>query len=111
MSSLTTSLLPAQACELSAIDRARRFEDAGVAALVVTDISKDGTLEGVNPETYGAVADAVSIPVIAAGGMATLKDVAALKAWKGAPIAGAVLGRSLYAGTIKPAEALAAART
>ncbi len=97
--------------ELSAIDLARRFEDAGVAALVVTDISKDGTLEGVNPETYGAVADAVSIPVIAAGGMATLKDVAALKAWKGAPIAGAVLGRSLYAGTIKPAEALAAART
>ena len=96
--------------DLSAVDLARRFEDAGVAALIVTDIGRDGTLEGVDPDTYGVVADAVSIPVIAAGGMATIRDIAALKARKGTPIAGAVLGRSLYAGSILPAEALAAAR-
>lgn len=96
--------------ELSAIDLARRFEDVGVAALIVTDISKDGTLAGVDPDTYGAVADVVTIPVIAAGGMATIADIVALKARKGTPIAGAVLGRSLYAGTIRAEEALPAAR-
>jgi len=95
--------------ELSAIDLSRRFEDAGVAALIVTDIGRDGTLEGVNVQGVGAVADAVSIPVIASGGMSTVKDIEALKARRGRPIAGAVLGRSLYAGTIQPSEALACA--
>ncbi len=95
---------------LSALDVARRFEDAGVAALVVTDISRDGMLTGVNAEVSGAVADAVSIPVITAGGMTTVADIDTLRRRKGAPIAGAVLGKSLYAGTIKPNEALAAAR-
>jgi phosphoribosylformimino-5-aminoimidazole carboxamide ribotide isomerase len=95
---------------LSALDVARRFEDAGVAALVVTDIGRDGMLQGVNAEVFGGVADAVSIPVIAAGGMTTVADIGALKHRKGAPIAGAVLGKSLYAGTIRPNEALAAAR-
>jgi phosphoribosylformimino-5-aminoimidazole carboxamide ribotide isomerase len=95
---------------LSALDVAKRFEDAGVAALVVTDISRDGMLTGVNPEVFGQVADAVSIPVIAAGGMTTVADIETLRRRKGAPISGAVLGKSLYAGTIKPAEALAAAR-
>jgi phosphoribosylformimino-5-aminoimidazole carboxamide ribotide isomerase len=95
--------------DLSAIELSKRFEDAGVAALIVTDIGRDGTLEGVNVEGVGAVADAVSIPVIASGGVANVDDLKALKARKGRPIAGAVLGRSLYAGTIKPAEALAVA--
>ena len=95
---------------LSALDVARRFEDAGVAALVVTDISRDGMLTGVNAEVSGAVADAVSIPVITAGGMTTTADIDTLRSRKGTPIAGAVLGKSLYAGTIKPNEALAAAR-
>jgi phosphoribosylformimino-5-aminoimidazole carboxamide ribotide isomerase len=95
---------------LSALEVAKRFEDAGVAALVVTDIGRDGMLQGVNPEVFGQVADAVSIPVIAAGGMTSLADIEALKARKGTPIAGAVLGKSLYAGTIEPAGALAAAR-
>jgi phosphoribosylformimino-5-aminoimidazole carboxamide ribotide isomerase len=94
---------------LSAIDLSRRFEDAGVSALIVTDIGRDGTLEGANVAGVGAVADAVAIPVIASGGFATVADITALKVRPGAPIAGAVLGRSLYAGTIKPAEALAAA--
>ena len=95
---------------LSALEVAKRFEDAGVAALVVTDISRDGMLKGVDAEVFGQVADAVSIPVIAAGGMTTLADIEALKRRKGVPIAGAVLGKSLYAGTILPNEALAAAR-
>jgi phosphoribosylformimino-5-aminoimidazole carboxamide ribotide isomerase len=95
---------------LSALEVAKRFEDAGVAALVVTDIGRDGMLQGVNPEVFGHVADAVSIPVIAAGGMTSLADIEALKARKGAPIAGAVLGKSLYTGAIRPSEALATAR-
>jgi len=95
--------------DLDALTVARRFEDAGVATLIVTDIDRDGALAGANVEVFGAVADAVSIPVIAAGGLATVDDIIALKSRPGVPIAGAVLGRSLYAGTIKPAEALAAA--
>ena len=96
--------------ELTAVDIARRFEDAGVAALIVTDIGRDGTLSGVNVGVIGEVAYAVGIPVIASGGMATLADIDALRDRPGAPIAGAVLGKSLYAGSIRPAEALAAAR-
>ena len=95
--------------DLDAVALAHRFEDAGVAALVVTDIERDGALTGANVEAFGAVADAVSIPVIAAGGLASVRDIEALKARKGVPIAGAVLGRSLYAGAILPGEALAAA--
>jgi phosphoribosylformimino-5-aminoimidazole carboxamide ribotide isomerase len=88
----------------------KRFEDAGVAALIVTDISRDGAMTGVNVEGVGALADAVTIPVIASGGVASVRDIEALKARRGVPIAGAVLGRSLYNGAIVPAEALRAAR-
>jgi phosphoribosylformimino-5-aminoimidazole carboxamide ribotide isomerase len=98
------------ASDLGAVELSKRFEDAGVAALIVTDIGRDGTLSGVNVEAVGEVADAVSIPVIASGGVAGLDDILKLKARPGAAIAGAVLGKSLYAGTLKPAEALAAAR-
>jgi phosphoribosylformimino-5-aminoimidazole carboxamide ribotide isomerase len=95
--------------DLDALTVARRFEDAGVSALIVTDIDRDGALMGFNVEVFGAIADAVSIPVIAAGGLATVADIEKLRARKGTPIAGAVLGRALYAGTIQPAEALTAA--
>ena len=94
---------------LDAITVARRFEDAGVSALIVTDIDRDGALQGFNIEVFGKVADAVDIPVIAAGGLATVADIRNIRAWTGREISGAVLGRALYAGTIKPAEALAAA--
>jgi phosphoribosylformimino-5-aminoimidazole carboxamide ribotide isomerase len=94
---------------LDAVTVARRFEDEGVSALIVTDIDRDGALLGFNIEVFGAIADAVTIPVIAAGGLATVADIEALAARPGTPIAGAVLGRALYAGTIGPAEALAAA--
>ena len=92
--------------ELDAITVAKRFEDAGVAALIVTDIDRDGTVMGFNVEAFGAMADAVNIPVIAAGGLATVDDIVKLKARKGVPVAGAVLGRALYNGAIDPAQAL-----
>jgi phosphoribosylformimino-5-aminoimidazole carboxamide ribotide isomerase len=94
---------------LDAITVARRFEDEGVSALIVTDIDRDGALLGFNIEVFGAIADAVTIPVIAAGGLATVEDIVRLAARGGTPIAGAVLGRALYAGAIVPAQALAAA--
>lgn len=94
---------------LDAITVARRFEDEGVSALIVTDIDRDGALLGFNIEVFGAIADVVSIPVIAAGGLASVKDIIRLTERRGVPIAGAVLGRALYAGAIGPREALAAA--
>ena len=94
---------------LDGAELARRFEDAGVCALVVTDIDRDGAQIGFAIEVFGAIADAVSIPVIAAGGLASADDIRRLRARAGTPIAGAVLGRALFAGAIDPAEALAAA--
>ena len=88
---------------------ARRFEDAGVSALIVTDIDRDGAMLGFNVDVFGTMADAVDIPVIAAGGLASVDDIIKLKARKGVPVAGAVLGRALYNGAIDPAEALTAA--
>jgi len=99
-----------EASSLDPIELSRRFEDAGVAALIVTDISRDGAMTGVNVEAVGEVADAVAIPVIASGGVASTADIEQLMARKGAPIAGAVLGRSLYNGAIDPAKAIAIAR-
>jgi len=95
-----------QDSDLDAITVARRFEDVGVSALIITDIDRDGTTMGFNVEAFGAIADAVTIPVIAAGGLASVDDIVRLKARAGTPIAGAVLGRALYNGEITPAEAL-----
>ncbi len=95
--------------DVAAEDLAQRFEDAGVAALIVTDITRDGLKGGINVPLTGAVADAVSIPVIASGGLKSVDDIRALKARPGRAIAGAILGRALYDGDIDPAEALAAA--
>jgi phosphoribosylformimino-5-aminoimidazole carboxamide ribotide isomerase len=94
---------------LDAITVARRFEDEGVSALIVTDIDRDGALLGFDIDVFGAIADAVTIPVIAAGGLASVQDIVRLTARGGTPIAGAVLGRALYTGGIAPTEALAAA--
>jgi phosphoribosylformimino-5-aminoimidazole carboxamide ribotide isomerase len=94
---------------LGALEVAKRFEDAGVSALIVTDIDRDGALAGFNVEVFGTMADAVDIPVIAAGGLASVADIEHLRERPGRPIAGAVLGRALYVGAIRPAEALAAA--
>jgi phosphoribosylformimino-5-aminoimidazole carboxamide ribotide isomerase len=92
-----------------AVEVARQFEDAGVCALVVTDIGRDGMLSGVDVEVCGRVADSVDIPVIAAGGVTSADDITALRRRPGTPIAGAVLGKALYAGTLTPDAALVAA--
>ncbi|HEY8573570.1 1-(5-phosphoribosyl)-5-[(5-phosphoribosylamino)methylideneamino]imidazole-4-carboxamide isomerase [Phenylobacterium sp.] len=98
-----------ESSDLDAVTVAKRFEDVGVGALIITDIDRDGTVMGFNVDAFGAIADAVDIPVIAAGGLATVDDIVKLKARAGTPIAGAVLGRALYNGAIAPAEALQAA--
>ena len=92
--------------ETRAGDLAKAFEDAGVAAIVYTDIDRDGLLSGVNVEATAALAAATSIPVIASGGVASLDDLRALKAAP-APLAGVICGRALYDGRIEPGEALA----
>jgi phosphoribosylformimino-5-aminoimidazole carboxamide ribotide isomerase len=86
-------------------DLARRFEDAGVAAVVYTDIDRDGALTGVNVEATAALARATAIPVIASGGVASLDDLRALKA-SGAPLEGVISGRALYDGRLDPRAAL-----
>lgn len=96
----------AEATELEAVELARRFEDAGVAALIYTDIERDGAMQGPNIAATAALAEAVSIPVIASGGVSSLADLAALKA-SGAPLDGVISGRALYDGRIDLAEAVA----
>jgi phosphoribosylformimino-5-aminoimidazole carboxamide ribotide isomerase len=96
----------AETSELTALDLARRFEDAGVAAIVYTDVKRDGMLKGLNLDATIALADAVSIPVIASGGFASLEDVRALLMPRAKKLAGAIVGRALYDGRLNPAEAL-----
>jgi phosphoribosylformimino-5-aminoimidazole carboxamide ribotide isomerase len=92
--------------ELTSRDLAKRFEDAGVAAIVYTDISRDGLLKGLNLDAAIALADEVSIPVVASGGLASIADVKALLEPRAKKLAGAIAGRALYDGRLDPAEAL-----
>jgi phosphoribosylformimino-5-aminoimidazole carboxamide ribotide isomerase len=96
----------AETSELTTIELARRFEDAGVAAIVFTDIDRDGVLKGLNIESTLALARAVEIPVIASGGLASLDDVKRLLQPDCAILEGAISGRALYDGRLDPAEAL-----
>jgi len=96
----------AESSELSALEIARRFEDAGVAAIIYTDISRDGLLKGLNLDATIALADAISIPVIASGGLASLDDIRRLLAPRAAKLAGAIAGRALYDGRLNAGEAL-----
>lgn len=101
----------AQTSDMEALELAKIFEGCGVAALIVTDISRDGMKTGVNVDFTGAIADAVSIPVIASGGVAGLHDIEALMARRGSrAISGSILGRALYDGEIDPHAALSMAR-
>jgi phosphoribosylformimino-5-aminoimidazole carboxamide ribotide isomerase len=95
----------AEATGIEATELARRFEDAGVAAIVYTDIDRDGALQGPNVAATAALARAVAVPVIASGGVSSLDDLRALKA-SGAPLDGVIAGRALYEGRIEPAEAV-----
>ncbi len=97
----------AETSALAADDLGRRFEDAGVAAIVYTDIARDGMLQGVNWDGTIALANALTIPVIASGGLASMADIERLCAPDAAILEGAITGRALYDGRIDPAAALA----
>jgi len=96
----------AETSTVTALDIARRFEDAGVAAIIFTDIARDGLLKGLNLDATIALADAISIPVIASGGFASIADVKAMLEPRAKRLEGAISGRALYDGRIDPAEAL-----
>jgi len=104
----------AETSELYALDIARRFEDAGVCAIIYTDVARDGMLKGLNLEATIALADQIEIPVIASGGLASIDDVKALASARARKLEGAIAGRALYDGRIDASAALAllrAART
>lgn len=96
----------AETSELGAIDLARRFEDAGVAAIVYTDIERDGVLKGLNLPATAELARATSIPVIASGGLASIKDIEELLKPENSLLEGAITGRALYDGRLDPTAAL-----
>jgi phosphoribosylformimino-5-aminoimidazole carboxamide ribotide isomerase len=100
----------AETSEMTATDLAHRFHDAGVAAIVFTDIGRDGMLHGVNVGAADALARAVDIPIIASGGVAGIEDIEALAQANNPNILGVVIGRALYDGRIDPAAALTLAR-
>ncbi|MGO6813269.1 1-(5-phosphoribosyl)-5-[(5-phosphoribosylamino)methylideneamino]imidazole-4-carboxamide isomerase [Rhizobium leguminosarum] len=97
----------AEASELGIIELARKFEGAGVAAIIYTDIDRDGILAGINWTSTLELADAVSIPVIASGGLASLDDIRRMLEADARKLEGAISGRALYDGRIDPKEALA----
>jgi phosphoribosylformimino-5-aminoimidazole carboxamide ribotide isomerase len=96
----------AETSEIGVVELARRFADAGVAAIVATDISRDGAMTGIDADAIAGFAREVGIPVIASGGVASLADITALKAHEKDGIAGAIIGRALYDGGIDAKAAL-----
>jgi phosphoribosylformimino-5-aminoimidazole carboxamide ribotide isomerase len=100
----------AEASEIEVVELARRFEDAGVAAIIFTDIARDGMLGGVNVAATAALANSVRIPIIASGGVSGMSDVEALMATPSRNILGVVIGRALYDGRIDSTAALQRAR-
>jgi len=97
----------AESSEMTALDIARRFEDAGIAAIIFTDIARDGLLRGLNLDATIALADSISVPVIASGGLASIADVKALLEPRSKKLEGAISGRALYDGRLDAAEAIA----
>jgi phosphoribosylformimino-5-aminoimidazole carboxamide ribotide isomerase len=100
----------AETSQVTALEIAQRFEDAGVAAIIFTDIARDGLLKGLNLDATTALAERISIPVIASGGLASIEDVKAMLAPGAKKLAGAIAGRALYDGRLDPAAALALIR-
>jgi len=96
----------AETSELSVLDIARRFEDVGVSAIVYTDIARDGMLQGLNLDATVALAEAIRIPIIASGGLASIEDIKELLSPRAGKLAGAIAGRALYDGRLDAAEAL-----
>ena len=93
--------------QVSALDLARSYEDSGVAAIIHTDIDRDGAMSGMNIAATAALADALTTPVIASGGVTSIDDLVAVKQAAASGIVGVISGRALYDGRIDPAEALA----
>jgi phosphoribosylformimino-5-aminoimidazole carboxamide ribotide isomerase len=100
----------AETSEVIALEIAQRFEDAGVAAIIFTDIARDGLLKGLNLDATLALADRITIPVIASGGLASIEDVKAMLTPRARKLAGAIAGRALYDGRLDPSAALALIR-
>jgi phosphoribosylformimino-5-aminoimidazole carboxamide ribotide isomerase len=100
----------AETSQVTALQIARRFEDAGVTAIIFTDIARDGLLKGLNLNATIELAESISIPVIASGGLASIDDVKALLAPRAKKLAGAIAGRALYDGRLDSAAALALIR-
>jgi len=100
----------AETSEITAFDIARRFEDAGVAAIIFTDIARDGLLKGLNLDATIALADRITIPVIASGGLASIEDIRAILTPRAKKLGGAIAGRALYDGRLDAAAALALIR-
>ena len=96
----------AESSSITALEIAQRFEDAGVAAIIFTDIARDGLLKGINWDATIALADAISIPVIASGGLASIADIEVLVSPRAKKLEGTIAGRALYDGRIDPAAAL-----
>jgi phosphoribosylformimino-5-aminoimidazole carboxamide ribotide isomerase len=96
----------AETSKISALEIAKRFEDAGVAAIIFTDIARDGLLKGLNLDATIELAEQLSIPVIASGGFASIEDVKALLTPRASKLAGAIVGRALYDGRLDPTAAL-----
>jgi phosphoribosylformimino-5-aminoimidazole carboxamide ribotide isomerase len=96
----------AETSELSVLEIARRFEDVGVAAIIYTDIARDGMLQGLNVDATIALAESISIPVIASGGLASIEDIKALLEPRAKKLAGAIAGRALYDGRLDAEVAL-----
>lgn len=97
----------AETSQMDVITLAKMFEDAGVAAIIYTDIDRDGLLTGLNFEATIALSEAVSIPIIASGGLSSMEDIEQLAQPKAQKLAGAITGRALYDGRIDPQKALA----
>ena len=101
----------AETSELTVLDIARRFEDAGVAAIIYTDVARDGMLKGINWDSTIALAEAISIPVIASGGLASIDDIKTMTEPRAKKLEGAIAGRALYDGRLDAREALELLRT
>lgn len=99
----------AEQSDVQAVDLARRFEDAGAAAIIYTDIDRDGAMQGANVDATASLAEQISTPVIVSGGVSNLADLGAVKAAAGSGIEGVIIGRALYDGVINPVDALAIA--
>ncbi|HEY2757720.1 MAG TPA: 1-(5-phosphoribosyl)-5-[(5-phosphoribosylamino)methylideneamino]imidazole-4-carboxamide isomerase [Pseudolabrys sp.] len=96
----------AETSELSVLDIAKRFEDAGVSAIIYTDIARDGMLKGLNLDATIALAENISIPVVASGGLASIDDIKAMLEPRAGKLEGAIAGRAIYDGRLDAADAL-----